>query len=558
MKSSLLVTLTSLLWVGVFAGCDGHSHSGGGLESHHGEHGHEDEHAHGHGFGHESGHESGHGHDHGPDAIGITRWTDTLELFAEYPPAVTGEELALLAHLTVLDGFEALDDASAELVLDGPTRIDVGTAEKLRPGIFRFTFIAPAAGTYNGALSVSGSAVNDTVDGFELVVFPSVDAARQRTQNEAAGEAEAISFLKEQQWQVPFATTFAAIETLIPTIEVAGEVTTPPGGQADVGAAIAGRVVVATHAGLPRPGQAVQRGELLATIAPAPAAPEAGAQAELAVVEATARMQAARAAVERAERLILDRAISQRAVDEARRELQVAQEAVQTARKARAVFSGATSGRGGGSYRVTAPIAGIVVEVEATAGKPVKVGDPLFRVVNLDELWIRARVPEQQAAIIAADQDAAYKLPGLDAWVSLDVTDATEVVGERAAASVIDVGRVVDRRSRTVDVIYALSKPDPRLRVGAMLRVAIPAGQPWEGVVVPRDAVLDAEGGSIVYVQVEGESFEERGVRVGPRSGARVGIVSGVKGGERVVSLGANVIRLSSRARTAPAHGHVH
>jgi RND family efflux transporter MFP subunit len=338
---------------------------------------------------------------------------------------------------------------------------------------------------------------------------------------------------------------------VVPTTEVVGELTTPPSGQADVGAAIPGRVV-ATGAGLPRPGQAVRRGQLLATIAPAPAAPEAAARADLAVVEAEARVQAARDSVQRAERLIADRAISQREVDEARRELGVAEESVQASRRARDVFSGAASGRGGGTYRVVAPIDGVIALVEATEGKSVQSGQLLFRVVNLDELWIRARVPEQQATLIRSDQNAAYKLPGLDAWLPLDVT------GPDATASVIDVGRTVDRRSRTVDVIYALRASDERLRVGAMLRVAVPAGQPWEGVVVPRGAVLDADGRSTVYVQTEGEAFEERTVRVGPRSGARIGISSGVRAGERVVTVGANVIRLSSRAATAPAHGHVH
>src|SRR5690606_4107919 len=190
--------------------------------------------------------------------------------------------------------------------------------------------------------------------------------------------------------------------------------------------------------------------------------------------------------------------------------------------------------------------------VEATEGESVQSGELLFRVVNLEELWVRARVPEQQAAMIRADQDAAFKLPGLDTWLPLDVT------GEDAVASVVNVGRTVDRRSRTVDVIYALRDPGERLRVGAMLRVAVPAGEPWEGVAVPRGAVLDDDGRSVVYVQVEGEAFEERTVRVGPRSGASVGIESGVSANERVVTLGANVIRLSARAGAAPAHGHVH
>jgi multidrug efflux pump subunit AcrA (membrane-fusion protein) len=77
-------------------------------------------------------------------------------------------------------------------------------------------------------------------------------------------------------------------------------------------------------------------------------------------------------------------------------------------------------------------------------------------------------------------------------------------------------------------------------------------------VVVPRDAVLDDAGRSVVYVQVEGEAFSERSVRLGPRSGSLIGIEQGVAAGERVVTRGANVIRLSSRSASAPAHGHVH
>jgi membrane fusion protein, heavy metal efflux system len=503
-----------------------------------------------------------HSHDHphegllapheAPEAtVAITRWTDKLELFAEHPPAVTGQPLAFLAHLTILEGFTPLDNATVTLVLDGPSRVEARASEQLRSGIFQPTLTAPAPGTYRGRLIVTGPEVEDTVDGFVVVVHPDARAAEQAPAADPEAGPEPIRLRKEQQWQVPFATTFATQSTIVPSLEVAGEVTTPPSGQADVAAAIAGRVV-APAGGLPRPGQAVRRGELLATIAPAPTAPEAGARTDLAVVEAETRAQAARAALERAERLIADRAISQREVDEARRELRVADEAVHAARRARDLFSGAASGRGGGTYRVTAPIVGVVVQVEATAGKSVQGGELLFRVVNLEELWIRARVPEQQAARIRADQDAAYQLPGLDSWLPLAVT------GADAIASVVNVGRTVDRRSRTVDVIYALRAPDDRLRVGAMLRVAVPAGPPWEGVVVPRGAVLEEDGRSVVYVQVEGEAFEERTVRVGPRSGARVGIASGVREGERVVTLGANVVRLTARAGSAPAHGHVH
>lgn len=499
----------------------------------------------------EAGHEraAGHEHDHGESAIGITRWTELLELFAEHQPAIAGQELTFLAHLTVLGGFRALENAQVTLVLEGPTRVEATVSEMLRPGIFRPTLTAPSAGTYRGSLRVKGPAWEDTIEGFAIVVHPNGEAARQASVAEKEGQA--ISFLKEQQWQLPFATAFATRGHLVPSMEVAGEVTTPPGGQAELGSAIAGRVV-APPAGLPRPGQAVRRGELLASVAAAPAAPEDAARADLAVVEAEARLQAARTALQRAERLFADRAVAQRELEDARREFHVGEEAVHAARRARDVFSGAASGSGGGTYHVCAPMDGMVVAVEASEGKSVLGGDLLFRVVNLQELWVHARVPEQQAALIRADQDAAFKLPGLDRWFPLDVT------GADASASVVTVGRTVDLHSRTVDVLYALRAPDERLRLGAMLRVALPAGEPWQGVVIPRDALLEEDGRSVVYVQVEGEAFEERVVRLGPKAGAQVGIVSGVNDGERVVTLGARVIRLSSRAATAPAHGHVH
>lgn len=539
----LCTTLATLSALGC-AGDSGHPHPHVHEDDHEA---HEDEHAHGHGHDH-----GGHGHGHGEDAIGITRYTNKLELFAEHPPAIAGQDMPFLAHLTLLSDFSALQDATVTLNLDGPAHAEATVTEMLRPGIFQPVLKAPAAGTCQGSLVVKGPRVEDTIDGFEVVVHADAAAAKQASAvNEDATGAEPIAFLKEQQWQIPFGTAFAEVGQMVPGLEVSGEVTTPPSGQAVVGAAIAGRVV-APRGGLPRPGQAVHKGELLATIAPAPTEPGAAARADLAVVEAEARKQAADAELERAERLIADRAISQRKVDEARREARVAEQAVTAARRAKSVFTSAVSGHGAGTYRVTAPIDGVIVDVEATEGKPVSAGDPLLHIVNLDELWIRARVPEQDAARIRPDEDAAFQLQGLDDWVPM------HVAGDSPDARVVYLSRVVDPRSRTVDIIYALQKPDPRLRVGAAVQVTVPAGEPWQGVVVPSSSLLDDDGRSVAYVQVEGEAFEERAVREGPRSGGRVGIVSGLRAGERIVTLGANLLRLASRAGSSVGHGHVH
>ena len=499
-------------------------------------------------------HEAGHGHGDEP-MFRITRWSQRLELFAEHPAAVVGQELRLLAHLTVLDGFTALEQGKLSLELSGPEALSASTDKPLRPGIFVLSLRPRKAGTYRGELRVEGlpgraeGTTSDRLTNIELQVYPDEASARKAVPPEQ--DDPFIDFLKEQQWKVPFSTVFVATGSIQSTVEVQGSVDTPPGGSAQVGAPIAGRVL-APPGGLPRPGEQVKKGQLLASLAPTPASPEAAARAKLAVVEAQARQAAAEATVGRAERLMADQAVSRRELEDARREKQVADQAVVAARRADALFTGAKSGRGTGSWRLTSPLAGTMVQVDARPGSTVAPGDDLFSIVDTSELWIRARVPEQQAARLDTSGNPVYRIAGLSEWRQLIIS------GDDATASLVAVSPVVDPRTRTVDVIYALRSPDPRLRVGGLLSVGLPTGEVWQGVVIPAAAVIDDGGRSLVYVQVDGEHFEERAVRTGTRSGNDVGISSGLEKGERIVVQGANIVRLSSRASSGQAHGHIH
>jgi membrane fusion protein, heavy metal efflux system len=504
------------------------------------------EHASDHPAGHDH-HKEGHGHGEMP-VVRITRWSERLELFAEHPAAVVGTEVDLLAHLTVLEDFRPLDSAEVRLELDGAAPVRAEAKVPVRPGIFRLTFVPAYAGTYRGRLVVSGS-VSDSLDDLVFEVFENVEAARASGQEHEDGRY--IELLKEQQWGVPFSTAFARRGTLTASIEVAGSVTTPPGGSAEVGAPITGRLIPPAR-GIARPGEAIRKGQVLATLAPAPSSPEEAARASLSVSEAEARVAKARAAAERDERLIRDQAISQREVEDARREVGVAEEALRAARGAQQLFTGATGGSGTGSWTLVAPIDGTLVDVRATPGATVAPGTVLFRVVDMRELWIRARVPEQDAARLRSDRDASFQIAGVEGFLPIDVT------GADARASLVTIGRTVDPTSRTVDVIYSLRSPDPRLRVGGLVRVSVPASDDFTGVVVPRSAIVDDDGREVVYVQVDGEHFEERQVRTGPRQGGLIGVPQGLTGDERLVVRGAHVVRLAARSSASEPHGHIH
>ena len=505
-------------------------------------HDHSDDHPEGHDH-----HADGHGHGDEP-TVSFTLWSERFEIFAEHPPAVAGSQVWFLVHVTALDEFRPLTSGTLRLELDGPAPLAAESAEPIRPGIFRITATPKKPGRYRGALQISGDVAGE-VTGIELEVFADPRAAARSVP--ADDDAGLIEFLKEQQWRVPFATAFARTGVVVASVEIAGRISTPPGGVAEVGAPVTGRIV-APRGGLLRPGTRVKKGQLLATLAPTPSSPEAAAQASLTVAEAEARRAAASAALERAERLIRDEAISARELEDARREAKVAGEAVRAARRAAALYAGASGAGGRGSWRLTAPIAGTLDAVEATPGATVKPGDTLFRIVDASELWIVGRVPEQEAARLRTDRDASYRLAGVDAWQTIDVT------GDDATGSIVSVGRTVDPVARTVDVIYSVGAGDPSMRVGALVQLSLPAGDEHRGVVVERSALVNQDGRDLVYVQVDGEHFAERQVKAGPRAGAWVAVLSGLEPGERVVTTGAHLVRLADRAASGPAHGHVH
>ena len=76
---------------------------------------------------------------------------------------------------------------------------------------------------------------------------------------------------------------------------------------------------------------------------------------------------------------------------------------------------------------------------------------------------------------------------------------------------------------------------------------------------MPASAVQDESGIPVVYVQSGGESFERNLVEVGARVGERVEIVAGLEPGQRVVSKGAYLIRLSTAKAGSSGHaGHAH
>ncbi len=525
----LLLLSLSLSLLACDSGSGGHSHE----SAHPGGHNH---------------HEEGHGHGEVPTQS-QTLWSDNYEVFAEHSPGLVGGTTEFLLHFTDLRHFRALTEATVSIQLEGASQGINASTSKQHPGIYQASLPADKAGRFSGVISIQPQGQEPSeVNGLQFEVF--TDA---KTANGSVKEADhqgLIEFLKEQQWGVPFMTQFAKASSLVRSVEVAGRIDTPPGGRAEVSAALAGRLI-APPEGLARPGSQVSKGTILARLMPTFSSPEAAARASLVVAEAQARSSAANANLARAKRLIAQEAIPQRELEDALREEKVAAESVRAARRAAQLYSGAR--RSGNAHPLIAPIDGVIVSVHGNPGGTVAPGDVVFEIINTDELWIVAQVPEQDAAQLRTGQNASFQVSGSATWTPIDIQSAN------GNASLVTVAPTVDPRSRTVEVLYSLKQPGPHLRVGGLVQVSLPAGENFSGIVIPETALVNQEGRNLVYVQIDGEHFQERLVRIGPRAGGNIAIVSGLNAGERIVTVGAHLVRLADRANSsAPAHGHVH
>jgi len=479
------------------------------------------------------------------DPLDVTRWTDKTELFAEYPSLVVGQTSRFAIHLTDLRNFKAVTSGQVEVHLQGGGAPETFRADgPSRPGIFGVDVKPSRAGTSVLVIALTSPGLTDEHIVPDVTVYPDQQAARAAVRG-ATGEAEGISFLKEQQWALDFGTSLAQERAIRESIRVPAIVAPRPGGAAEVVAPVDGRLIqVAALA----PGSAVTQGQELARLLPPPAVPGELPQLEQARAEAEAALELALSDRERAERLVVAGASPQKRLEEAR---MVEAQAIARKRAAdsqimqyNAARSGAGAGAAGGLFILRAPIAGVIASRQATTGANVAAGSTLFEVADVSQVHIAGRIPEAEATHAARTTAAEIEVSG---------REPIPVQGRPTT-----LGRVLDPETRTLPIVFAFDNRTLKLPLGQSVFLRLLMEETAPKVVIPVAAIVDDAGRPIVFVQTSGESFERRPVTLGIREADVVQVLEGVKAGERVVSKGAHLVRLASLSTQVPAHGHVH
>ncbi len=194
---------------------------------------------------------------------------------------------------------------------------------------------------------------------------------------------------------------------------------------------------------------------------------------------------------------------------------------------------------------VTSPIAGTVLEAEASVGRRVEPGEALFRIGDLDEVWLVLAVYERDLATVRAGQTVRFSVP---AWP------------DRGFEGEVDrVGDWVDPSTRTVDVRVVVDNPDHALKPNmfATASLSVPQQDDVVGPILPSTAVQQVEGREVVFVEEGAHRFAVRPVVVARRTNDHVLVRAGLEAGEPVVLEGAFTLK-SELEKGALGGGHAH
>lgn len=520
----------------------------------------------------------------------------TVGLFQEHPFLVQGEGAKFNVHLTVLKDGMPIRGGTLTVVAKGPSgkTATVEQGAPRSPGIYGPVVAFPEAGENEMTLVLKSDQAEDTIR-VPVTVYADAAAAKRAADADEEAEPEGkITFLKEQAWKIGIVTEPVAHRHLVARLKVPGQIVPQAGAKAVVTSPIAGRVLPPPQGGFPRVGEVTKGGDIVAVIEPPIAGPpgvqlvanRAQIQAletellvkqlgvEVDIKSAQLEADQARLVFERLKALRAGDAVSQKAYEEAQHELRVA-EANYTGKqqlrtpyeKARndlqalamptpaadgdaAAWSSRRSSSPSMQMVLRAPRAGTVVSAQVTEGEFVDTEHELFTVIDLDRVWIEARVSE-------FDLERVTKAPAAEFTLAAYPGRRFTILGE-GDGTLIDVGSVVDAGSRTVPVRFEVGNPERLLKIGMFVDVAIETARAEDAIAIPESAIVDEDGRPIAYVELDGEGFQKRDLELGLRDAGFVQVKQGLEEGERVVTKGAYAIRLSSVSSVIPAHGHAH
>jgi len=187
---------------------------------------------------------------------------------------------------------------------------------------------------------------------------------------------------------------------------------------------------------------------------------------------------------------------------------------------------------------VVAPRAGYVLHKNVVQGARVEAGHDLYRIGDLDKIWVNADVYEFDAP-----------------WVSLGDPATMELSfqqGKTYAGKVSFIHPTLNMKTRTLTVRLEFDNPGLRLKPGMFATVEISSQRKSDVLTVPTEAIIRTGTRQLVFITPKLGRYEVRKITtglVGDNNATEV--LSGLEEGERVVVSGQFLLDSESQLQEA-------
>jgi Cu(I)/Ag(I) efflux system membrane fusion protein len=173
---------------------------------------------------------------------------------------------------------------------------------------------------------------------------------------------------------------------------------------------------------------------------------------------------------------------------------------------------------------VTAPIGGVISELNVRDGMTVMAGAPLFRINGLATIWVNADVPENLAAQVRPGNAVEARTPSLPGIVFKGKVGA--ILPE------------VNPATRTLKARVELANPSGQLVPGMFATLSLSTAPRAEVLLVPTEAVIKTGTRSVVMAALGDGKFIPVDVETGAEANGQTEIRKGLEEGQKVVVSG--------------------
>lgn len=183
---------------------------------------------------------------------------------------------------------------------------------------------------------------------------------------------------------------------------------------------------------------------------------------------------------------------------------------------------------------VTAPFSGTIDEVIAEKGKVVAPGMELFRIVNLNNMYVTANVPENYIGQLKIGAVVDVYLNSL---------------GKNYQGKVRQIGNYINPNNRTFGIEIALPNPDNLLRPNQVAILKIEDYKNPKALLLPENIIQEtADGSKVIFVidNIDGQNNAKairKAIEIGYTSGAFVEVKSGLQAGATIITEGGKALK---------------